>query len=112
MEPEQVFNLYDFSLEDLVQLLSHQQPWWVYLVVALIPLSLTLVAREIFCWFWKLNKIANRLERIEALLRASLEESKVAAPPRPAPRPVAPSAPVNPTRTPVPVKPTTTPQGD
>jgi len=93
MEPTQVFNLYDMSLDDLIQMLSQHQPWWVYVVVALIPLSLTLVAREVFCWFFKLSRIARRLDRIESLLSRVLEQQPPAAArpapaaPRPAPRP-------------------------
>ena len=102
MEPTQVFNLYDMSFDDVMLMLSQHQPWWVYLVVALIPLSITLVARELLCWFWKLSRIARRLDRIEYLLMTMLEQSSAPIQP-PAPRP-APTTP-RPAPRPVPVSP-------
>ncbi len=44
------------------------QPWWVYLLIALIPLCILVSIREFTCWFWKINKIVDCLERIEERL--------------------------------------------
>lgn len=54
-----------YSLEGLVQLLTNHPPWWVYVVAALIPLSILYVMREGCCWFWKMNRAIDTLERIE-----------------------------------------------
>lgn len=58
----------ELDIESLLELLAHNPPWWVYLLVALIPLSICFVTREILCWFWKVNRLNATLERIERLL--------------------------------------------
>lgn len=81
-------NLRDLSVDSILQLLAQSPPWWVYVLAALIPLSLFFLFREGMCWFWKINRIAGRLERIEALL-IEIAEQKV-EPQRPSPPPKGP----------------------
>ena len=45
-------------------------PWWVYALLVLFPLIGMISAREALCWFWKINKVVDRLERIEARLHS------------------------------------------
>ena len=71
-----------FSLESLVQLLTNHPPWWVYVVAALIPLSILYVLRESCCWFWKMNKALDTLDRIEQHL-STLASRRPAADERP-----------------------------
>ena len=60
----------DLVEEFLRTFFSGSQPWWVYTLAVLIPLSFVLTVRELNAWFFKLNKLVDRLERIEkALLR-------------------------------------------
>jgi len=78
------YNLRELNLDSLLQLLSQPAPWWIYLLAALIPLSLFVAFRELACWFWKLNRIVRSLERIEArlaALEAEHESSKDLGPP-------------------------------
>ncbi|MFN8389236.1 MAG: hypothetical protein U0136_02995 [Bdellovibrionota bacterium] len=67
MNLEQLLN--DFTPERLVALLSDHPPWWVYVVLALIPLSVFFVVRETWCWFFKVNQLRGQVARIEALLQ-------------------------------------------
>lgn len=59
--------------EYLHSFLSFQQPWWVYALLILIPLCVLLSLREACCWFFKFNKMVNRLERIEAAILQAIE---------------------------------------
>jgi hypothetical protein len=74
--------------------LQGQQPWWVYALIVFIPFCVTLCFREAFCWFWKINKLISRLERLDTRLnslhgaisrlqaaQAALQEPIVDAPP-------------------------------
>ncbi len=70
------------SLESLVQLLTNHPPWWVYVVAALIPLSILYVLRESCCWFWKMNRAVDTLDRIERHL-ASISSRDSGADERP-----------------------------
>ena len=72
MDPE---NWPTYDLEALFEMLSQNPPWWVYVVVALVPLSLLFLARESACWFLKINRRARTLDRIEALLREQNERN-------------------------------------
>ena len=53
------------SIQELIQ----NQPTWVYILVVVIPFCMALSFREFMCWFWKLNKVVSRLERIDKSLR-------------------------------------------
>jgi hypothetical protein len=56
-------------LDEVLRLIqSAQQPWWIYLLVFLVPLCILISMREFFCWFCKINKIVSRLEAIAAKL--------------------------------------------
>lgn len=46
------------------------QPWWVYAVAALVPICMLIAVREFACWFWKINKLVNRIERVENALKS------------------------------------------
>ena len=48
--------------------LQGQQPWWIYAAIVFIPFCVILCFREVFCWFWKINKLINRLERLDTRL--------------------------------------------
>ena len=69
MNEQIIQHLRDLNFDSLLELLSHQPPWWVYLLAALIPFSLFIVLRETLCWFYKINRISSRLARIEASLQ-------------------------------------------
>ena len=58
-----------------------------FLVSLLILIVIFLVCREIICWYWKINKAMELLERQNVLLERI--EAKLSA----APRPVAPADP-------------------
>ena len=58
------------AVEEIISyLLGARQPWWVYGLLALIPICMLITVREMSCWFWKINKLVDRLERIEVQLR-------------------------------------------
>ena len=89
----------------ILQLIEQaNQPWWVYALILLIPLCLMISVREFACWFWKLNKIVDRLERIETKLGAlavegnqSREAAKKKTSPPPEPKAVPPPTKTGPT---------------
>ncbi len=59
-------------LEEIIkQFLTTQQPWWIYALLGLVPVCILISIREFSCWFWKVNKIVGRLDRIEKQLRNS-----------------------------------------
>lgn len=68
-------------LENLLKLPLDSQPWWVYALMALVPICVLITIREFFCWFWKINKLISRLERIDKNLRNLKIGSDVAARP-------------------------------
>lgn len=56
-------------MRDILQnweLLIGNQPWWVYCLLALVPLCILITIRELTCWFLKTNKTLGRLERLES----------------------------------------------
>jgi len=53
------------SLQELLQ----NQPTWVYALILIIPFCMALSFREFMCWFWKANKVVNRLDRIDRSLQ-------------------------------------------
>jgi hypothetical protein len=77
-------------LDELLRLIqSAQQPWWIYLLVVLVPLCILISMREFFCWFCKINKIVSRLEVIAAKIEnmpPPRNVSNVQAPSGPVPR--------------------------
>ena len=52
----------------LVDLFKNDPPWWIYLVVVLIPLCVVLFIREFSCWFFKLNKMLASIKKLELKL--------------------------------------------
>ncbi len=66
-------------IEQILNAIPSDQPVWVYALAALIPFCMLLALREFVCWFWKLNALVSRLDRIErALLKlesGSIESS-------------------------------------
>ncbi|EHJ48571.1 hypothetical protein DFW101_2567 [Solidesulfovibrio carbinoliphilus subsp. oakridgensis] len=56
-----------------------------FLVTLLILLALFLVCREIVCWYWKINKAVELLERQNVLLERI--EARLSAPAAPAAAP-------------------------
>ena len=63
METEQI--THGFTLDDFVQLLTNNPPWWIYLVAGLIPVSILYIFREGFCWFWKINRLLAAVEQLQ-----------------------------------------------
>ena len=55
--------------EILQSFMSGSQPWWVYAVALLIPICVMFTIREFFCWFWKINALVSRLDRLERGLK-------------------------------------------
>jgi hypothetical protein len=52
-------------------------PWWIYFILILIPICILVAIREGFCWFFKVNKMAKKLERIDRrlmVINGSIEE--------------------------------------
>jgi hypothetical protein len=52
-------------------------PWWIYFILVLIPICILVAIREGFCWFFKVNKMAKKLERIDRrlmVINGSIEE--------------------------------------
>ncbi len=49
--------------------MSGGQPWWVYAVALLVPICVMFTVREFFCWFWKINTLVGRLERLEKSIK-------------------------------------------
>jgi len=43
-------------------------PWWAYVLIVVAPICMLLGFRESMCWFWKVNTLVSRLERIEKRL--------------------------------------------
>lgn len=66
-------------IEDfLASFVSGQEQWWVYCLALFLPLCVFLSIREAICWFFKVNKLVNRLERIErAILDGRLPSDSV-----------------------------------
>ena len=52
------------TIRGLAEGLLQDSPWWFYALVALIPISMALAAREGFCWFWKTNAMLKRLDKV------------------------------------------------
>jgi hypothetical protein len=52
-------------IDQVLNSIPSDQPVWVYALVALIPFCMMLALREFVCWFWKLNALVSRLDRIE-----------------------------------------------
>ncbi|MCB0324810.1 MAG: hypothetical protein KDD69_14605 [Bdellovibrionales bacterium] len=55
-------------IEELLPFVGPNQPWWVWALVGLVPFCMFLAFREFMCWFWKINKLVGRLEKIERRL--------------------------------------------
>ena len=56
-------------MRDILQIWEHllgAQPWWVYCLLALVPLCILITIRELTCWFLKTNKTLGRLDRLES----------------------------------------------
>ena len=68
--------------EYLESFLSLQEPWWVYALAFILPLCVMLSIRETWCWFFKLNKVVNRLERLEKAIY-TLAEGQIPAETKP-----------------------------
>ncbi len=45
-------------------------PWFVYALIVLIPFSILIAIREAYCWFNKVNKVVNRLEKLDKRILA------------------------------------------
>jgi len=56
-------------LPQSVQELIQNQPTWVYILILIIPFCMALSFRELMCWFWKVNKVVGKLERIDKSLQ-------------------------------------------
>lgn len=67
------------KLFELGKQLASGADWWVYLLIALAPICMLLAFREGMCWFWKVNTLVNRLDRIEKRL-AKLDTSPPPSP--------------------------------
>ena len=40
-------------------------PWWAYVLAVIAPICMLLGFRESMCWFWKVNALVSRLDKIE-----------------------------------------------
>lgn len=56
------------TIKGLSSGLFQDSPWWLYALIALIPVSITLAIREGLCWFWKTNAQIKRLDKIARTL--------------------------------------------
>jgi hypothetical protein len=59
------------------QTIKGEAPLWVYFILALIPICILVAVRESFCWFFKVNRISRRLDRLDKrmmVLNGSVEE--------------------------------------
>lgn len=57
------------SIIELIALFkSGEAPWWIYAAILLIPFSIFIAVREVYCWFNKVNLVVNRLERLDKKL--------------------------------------------
>jgi hypothetical protein len=83
MDLSTLFN--DLTPERIVAILANHPPWWVYVLLGLIPLSILYVIRECWCWFFKINQLRDSLRRIERLLEQSLQRQTQVPARRPAP---------------------------
>ena len=57
------------DIRDRILSLIPAQPWWVYALLILLPLFFLLALREFVCWFWKINRTVDSLERLEITLK-------------------------------------------
>ena len=49
-------------------------PTTSYLIVAFITISLFIILREFFCWYWKINSMKTLMEEQRDLLKKLLEK--------------------------------------
>jgi hypothetical protein len=67
---EQLFSYFN-------QTIRGEAPLWLYVVLALIPICVIIAVRETFCWFFKVNGINRRLDRLDKrlmVLNGTVEE--------------------------------------
>ncbi len=55
-------------LDTILGLIGENQPWWFWAAVALVPICVLIFVREFLCWFWKINKVLRRLDKLEKRL--------------------------------------------
>ncbi|HMO17436.1 MAG TPA: hypothetical protein PKA63_04890 [Oligoflexia bacterium] len=70
-------SLFQEFIDGTSQIFTGKAPWWVYLLIALIPVCILVTVREVSCWFFKVNKFLRKVDRIDkrlAVLTGTMEE--------------------------------------
>ncbi len=73
----ETLSLFSLLFEYLNQILRGEAPLLVYFLLLLIPIAILVAIRESFSWFFKVNKITQRLDRLDKrlmVLNGSIEE--------------------------------------
>jgi len=60
-----MLEIFQIFLEPLQNVVSGKADWWIYAIILFIPFSVMIAIREGYCWFNKVNKVINRLERLD-----------------------------------------------
>jgi hypothetical protein len=58
-------------------IITGEAPLWIYLVLTLIPICILVTIREMFCWFFKVNRTLRKVSKLDkrlTVLIASIEE--------------------------------------